>query len=81
YCFDAADTHIETIVAEVNNTPWGERYCYVLHEAMDKGEAGHKRYQPTKVMHVSPFMPMDVAYDWRFSPPAQRLTVHMENAA
>lgn len=80
YCFDAKDTCVETIVAEVNNTPWGERYCYVLHEAMDKGEAGHKRYLPQKVMHVSPFMPMDVDYDWRFSPPAERLTVHMENA-
>ena len=80
YCFDANDTDVETIVAEVNNTPWGERYCYVLHEAMDRGRAGHKRYLPQKVMHVSPFMPMDVAYDWRFSPPAQRLAVHMENA-
>jgi DUF1365 family protein len=81
YCFDASDSKVETIVAEVNNTPWGERYCYVLSEAMDKGQAGHKRYLPRKVMHVSPFMPMDVSYDWRFSPPEERLTVHMENAA
>ena len=80
YCFDATNTRVETIVAEVNNTPWGERYCYVLHDAMDRGQAGHKRYRPQKVMHVSPFMPMDVDYDWRFSPPADRLTVHMENA-
>ena len=81
YCFDASDSHVETIVAEVNNTPWGERHCYVLSEAMDRGQAGHKRYLPRKVMHVSPFMPMNVDYDWRFSPPAQQLAVHMENAA
>ncbi len=81
YCFDAADTRVDTIVAEVNNTPWGERYCYVLHEAMNSGQAEHKRYRPAKVMHVSPFMPMDVSYDWRFSPPEKRLSVHMENAA
>ncbi len=31
-------------------------------------------------MHVSPFMEMDVDYDWRFKRPADRLTVHMENA-
>ena len=31
-------------------------------------------------MHVSPFMPMDVDYDWRFSDPTEHLTVHMENA-
>ncbi len=39
YCFDAADQQLETIVAEVNNTPWGERFCYVLSEAMDQGKA------------------------------------------
>ncbi|MEI2421818.1 DUF1365 family protein, partial [Arthrospira platensis SPKY2] len=25
YCYDAAGERVETIVAEVNNTPWGER--------------------------------------------------------
>ncbi len=30
YCFDETDTRVETIVAEVNNTPWGEQHCYVL---------------------------------------------------
>lgn len=30
YCFDAADQQVQTIVAEVNNTPWNERHCYVL---------------------------------------------------
>jgi DUF1365 family protein len=38
------------------------------------------RYFPEKVMHVSPFMEMDVDYDWRFSVPDDSLTVHMENA-
>jgi DUF1365 family protein len=33
-----------------------------------------------KDFHVSPFMPMDVAYRWRFSTPGKRLAVHMENA-
>jgi DUF1365 family protein len=81
YCFDAAAERVETIVAEVNNTPWGERHCYVLSGEMDCGSGGHKRFRPAKQMHVSPFMPMDVEYDWRFSSPGQRLTVHMENAA
>ena len=31
-------------------------------------------------MHVSPFMEMDVDYDWRFNSPDERLTVHMGNA-
>jgi DUF1365 family protein len=80
YCFDSADERLETIVAEVNNTPWGERHCYVLNEAMNQGKGAHKRYAPAKEMHVSPFMPMDVDYDWRFSTPAEALTVHMQNS-
>ena len=30
YCYDAAGEQVETVVAEVTNTPWGERHCYVL---------------------------------------------------
>ena len=78
YCFDAADARVETIVAEVNNTPWGERHCYVLRDEADR-PGGHQRFAPVKQMHVSPFMPMDVDYDWRFRAPDERLTVHMEN--
>jgi hypothetical protein len=76
YCFDAAGKAVETIVAEVTNTPWGERYAYVL-----PAQAGGMRHhaQLDKTFHVSPFMPMDHTYDWRFSSPGRRLTVHMEN--
>jgi len=90
YCFNADDTRLECIVAEVNNTPWGERECYVLGKDAEVGhhEVGHddldhgdiRRYRPVKRMHVSPFMPMDVSYDWRFRPPSESLTVHMENS-
>ena len=80
YCFDERDSRVETIVAEVNNTPWGERHCYVLPQERSHGKGDHQRFFPAKEMHVSPFMEMDVDYDWRFSPPAERLSVHMENA-
>ena len=80
YCFDRDDQFVETIVAEVNNTPWGERHCYVLPQSMNRGNETHARYHPEKVFHVSPFMEMDVDYDWRFNQPGERLTVHMENA-
>jgi DUF1365 family protein len=73
YCFDAAGRHVEAVVAEVNNTPWGEQHCYVL------GASGQSiRHQVTrKAMHVSPFMPMDIDYVWSFSPPGERLAVSM----
>jgi DUF1365 family protein len=81
YCFADDGETLETIVAEVNNTPWGERHCYVLGAAAEQGQGKHKhkRYAPAKRMHVSPFMPMDVDYDWRFSCPGPALHVHMEN--
>jgi hypothetical protein len=52
----------------------------VLDQAGEVGDADIRRYQPVKRMHVSPFMPMDVAYDWRFRQPSESLTVHMENS-
>ena len=79
YCFDAEDERVETIVAEVNNTPWGERHCYVLGKEDDQVHRGVQRYRPAKRMHVSPFMPMDIDYDWRFSSPSKGLTVYMGN--
>ena len=79
-CFDEHDRRVETIVAEVNNTPWGERHCYVLPQSMYAGTAGRGRYFPEKVMHVSPFMEIDVAYEGRFNAPGEALTVHVENA-
>ena len=79
YCFSEDGTALETIVAEVNNTPWGERHCYVLPQEMNHGAGNSKRYFPAKEMHVSPFMEMDVDYDWRFNTPSDLLTVHMEN--
>ncbi len=79
YCFDHADGLLETIVAEVTNTLWGERHCYVLDRTLDEGHGLHHRYRFGKQFHVSPFMPMDVDYDWRFGAPGERLMVHMVN--
>jgi DUF1365 family protein len=81
YCFDAADERVETIVAEVTNTPWGERHCYVL----DGTPAGHcsrwVRARSPKAMHVSPFHPMALDYHWGFRQPGDQLAVHMSLTA
>jgi DUF1365 family protein len=79
YCFDASGDKLEVIVAEVNNTPWGQRHCYVLHESHNRGGPTRKRYLLDKRFHVSPFMDMNIDYDWRFTLPDERLTVHMKN--
>ena len=77
YCFDAADQRVETIVAEITNTPWAERHSYVLDASQSGGPI--KRFAFDKDFHVSPFMPMDMQYDWRFNEPARHLFVHLQN--
>ncbi|MGF1615515.1 MAG: DUF1365 domain-containing protein [Gammaproteobacteria bacterium] len=76
YCFDDTDNQVQAIVAEVSNTPWNERHCYVLSEPVGTRD-GTLRYRFPKAFHVSPFMAMDMTYDWRFTEPAERLIVHM----
>ncbi len=80
YCFASDGSTLETIVAEVNNTPWGERDTYVLPAAQNVGKKDTWRFQPRKKMHVSPFIPMDIDYDWCFTLPSERTSVHMANS-
>jgi DUF1365 family protein len=75
YCF-AESGALDTIVAEITNTPWKERHQYVL-PVHSGGRI--KRFEFDKGFHVSPFLPMDMQYDWRFSEPQQRLFVNMQN--
>jgi DUF1365 family protein len=79
YCFDEAGRRVETIVAEITNTPWKERHAYVLPVTSSETQEGAWRFRFEKQFHVSPFMPMDMRYDWRFSAPGNGLSVHMEN--
>ncbi len=80
YVFDAADTRVTHVVAEITNTPWNERHTYVLPTDATAQDGPHAwRWQFAKAFHVSPFLPMDMQYDWRFSAPGATLLVHMEN--
>ena len=79
YCFDASGTRLDAIVAEINNTPWGERHCYVLPQAANRDAPDRLHFKFGKDFHVSPFLPMDMDYDWRFTQPGDGLAVHMEN--
>ncbi len=79
FCYDKSGKHVETIVAEITNTPWGERHCYVLGETDNLAAGSRKRFHFHKVFHVSPFIDMGVTYDWRFTEPRRQLAIHMEN--
>lgn len=78
YCFEE-DGALAAIVAEITNTPWKERHAYVLDLARDEGRGHAHRWRFAKDFHVSPFLPMELAYDWRFTDPAAALVVHMED--
>ena len=76
YCFDVEE-QVESVVAEVTNTPWGEQHCYVLDV--------HNQQSPTissrvpKELHVSPFLGMDFDYEFRLTRPGDSLAIHIEN--
>ncbi len=75
FCMDENE-RVDAVVAEVTNTPWGERHAYVLSRQGDGEVLGGDL---PKRMHVSPFMAMDQVYTWRVSTPGARLSVHIEN--
>ena len=78
YCYDRQDTHVDAIVIEIHNTPWGEHHCYVLNAAENQHPMKDwRRHTADKVFHVSPFIDMDIRYDWRFRLPGKTIRVHM----
>ncbi len=70
YCFEPDGERVEKVLAEVTNTPWGERRTYVLDGLNATVE---------KDFHVSPFLGMDAEYRVRLTTPGQLLRVHMES--
>jgi len=79
YCFDA-DERVDFVVAEVNNTPWGEQHCYVLDT---RAHNSSRVMEPScvKDFHVSPFLGMEFEYRWRVTHPGAGITVHIANHA
>jgi DUF1365 family protein len=75
YCFDNQE-NVVAMVAEVSNTPWNERHCYVLWDG-NRVDGSGIRYSHPKAFHVSPFMGMDSVYQWRMAKPADRLVVSL----
>ncbi len=79
YCFDAETDRLQTVLAEVHNTPWGERHCYVMANPVSPDTGASTTLWNDKEFHVSPFMPMNMRYRWRMNEPGERLVIHLEN--
>ena len=85
YCFNPVSfyflwneekTRPVALMAEINNTPWGERYakCFEWNSEDRDVRSDHEFH---KEFHVSPFIGMDVEYDWRFRQPAEKFHADM----
>ncbi|MFM7084906.1 MAG: DUF1365 domain-containing protein [Hyphomicrobium sp.] len=68
---------LSAVLAEVNNT-FGERHCYLCRK--EDGSPIHDNDEITaqKVFHVSPFMPLDGEYRFRFVEKAERLAIRVD---
>jgi uncharacterized protein len=68
------DGGLDSVIAEVTNTPWRERTEYVLDA---QTTASQRRVTGTfrKRMHVSPFQPMEQTYEISLTRPDERFAV------
>jgi hypothetical protein len=78
YCFDPVTDRLQSVLAEVHNTPWGERHCYVLQSPVRRPGGSSNVLWNEKEFHVSPFMDMGLLYRWRLSEPAESLAVSIQ---
>ena len=75
YADDSAT--LEWIMAEISNIPWNERHAYVLPVSTASTHGDTHGWKLRKEFTVSPFMPLERGYDWRFQEPGADLRVHM----
>ena len=85
YLYSKDGARLEFVVAEVTNTPWGQRQHYLLpcDQSPDPWSAEGNCKENfsgefTKAMHVSPFHPMDMIYRWRLQEPDSHLNLHFD---
>jgi DUF1365 family protein len=78
YCFEPDGERLQSVLAEVTNTPWGDRHSYVIDGVGRDGALVSSRRE--KAMHVSPLMDMDHVYDLRFGVPGQTIPVHISSS-
>ncbi len=75
FCYARASNALVAIVCEVNNT-FGQRHAYVMVADPDRmGADGAMRCACAKKFYVSPFIGMDLTYDFRIAPPEETVTI------
>ncbi len=75
FCTDKKHVHPMYILAEITNTPWGEKHVYCF-----KASGTEKtNLELIKSFHISPFMPMALIYKWEFSVKKNKIDIVMHS--
>lgn len=81
FIFDQQHQQPIFILSEITNTPWNERKVY-LHDCRQPqqvhGDFKGYEFNFEKSFHVSPFMPMELDYRWRFNFSDSLNVIHMQ---
>ncbi|MGK0442005.1 MAG: DUF1365 family protein [Pseudohongiellaceae bacterium] len=71
FFFLQCDDDAVYLLAEVSNTPWNKKHCYLI---------DLKNIAPTpKDFHVSPFMNMDMEYRWKIEEPKKNTRIEIDS--
>lgn len=79
YCYNQQG-QLCAILNEVNST-FGEQRCYWIDVTRAERGPNGVRHRTAKTMHVSPFMTMDVDYEFVLTEPTDSLVAHMNTFA
>ena len=77
FCFDKNKKKLDSVIAEINNTPWGEQHCYVF-KCAPYSKNKKDKFTFDKQFHISPFMSMNLKYVWSLTRPSNKFSVEME---
>ncbi|NOU50317.1 DUF1365 domain-containing protein [Pseudoalteromonas sp. JBTF-M23] len=71
YFFTNEQGQYTHMLAEVSNTPWNERHCYLVKL--------NEKVNFKKTFHVSPFMDLDMHYHWQVTISNRSVLIHIAN--
>jgi DUF1365 family protein len=75
-CRDGQDD-LTCVIAEVTNT-YGDRHSYLCHHADHRPIRPTDRLTATKILHVSPFQPVEGGYEFRFDVTGDRVGIWID---
>jgi DUF1365 family protein len=73
YCYGESE-ELLYIISQITNTPWKEKHidCFEFQNS-------NSEIRFLKEFHVSPFMPMEIDYSWKFNRPEESIKILMKS--